>query len=145
MKFLKNILNSLSTDDDKEGIKPKPKPPRKFKLTYHGNIRPKTKYIIENQMSKSLDDFNKRVDEYTKWIDNNLLYYMVHPHYRMWPSLAHLPIDVDEIDRKNLLALKAALSKHYNSSSAISQRLIGEIKNALKRNGHKYVMRTGKH
>lgn len=137
MTLLERLKNAWYGDRNKEEITPKPKIPRKFKLTYPSSIRPRTKHIIESQMSKSLEEFNKRVDECTKWIDKNLRYGMLNPFY--------IPLMISDFDKKGLLALRVAISKHSYKSHSLGRLLITAVDKKLKKSGHKYVLRTGKH
>lgn len=137
MNFIKKIIHYLFAYNDKEKIKPRPKVPRKVKLTYQGEIRPKTKYIIENQISKKLEDFNVRVDDCTQWIDKHWAFYVMHPL-----SIMH---KLAELDKNELLAFRAAMSKHRYSSHLFGRFVARDVKRRLEKSGHKYVYRARKH
>ena len=117
-------------------LKPRPKIPIKGKLTYKGKSIAETKRIIHKQQAKTSEDFNAKVKECTEWLDENLIYYTTAPYL--------LVTTVHELDKQYLLALRVALSKQTYSST-LGRIVSEEVENALERNGHKYVLKTGKH
>ena len=140
-KLGKKIRIALS-DDDKKDVTPRPKIPRKFKLTYPDNIRPKTKDIIESQMPKALDDFNCRVDEWSKWIKTTLAPYYLNHLSPIYPSLI-VNNFIYKLDKNELLAFRVALSKNPPGPTAY-QSISKKIKYALKQKEPKYILRTSK-
>jgi len=123
---------------DSEPVKVKPKIPITGKLTYKGKSLSATKDIIHRQQAKSTEDFQARVDDATKWIDEHLIQHLINP-------LLLIPQTVHQLDKKEMLALRVALEKHPYSSSPIAWMFAVEIEKNLKISGHRYVLRKGKH
>jgi len=121
---------------DTEPVKVKPQKPITGNLTYKGKSLSETKRIIHRQQAKSTEDFNKRVGECTKWIDTSLGYAMIN-HGIIYAK-------VRNSDKKELLALKVALSKHRHASHGLGRTLGNIINDELKKRGHNYILRAGK-
>jgi len=139
MGFLQKIIDWLLKEDE---VKPRPKIPQNVKVVDNGKLRPKTKYIIENQMPKALDDFNNRVDEWSKWIKTNLAPFYLVPLNPLFASIIANKF-IYKLDKNELLAFRAAISK--NPPFPLDYEYISkDIENALKQKGKKYVLRTGK-
>jgi len=114
VSFLKTIRNALFGDSNKEeatlsASKPlsaKPKPPRKGKLTYKGKSLSETKRIIHNQKLKSSEEFDNNVKECKEWLENISGFYQLTP-----VGMDMVERQIDKLNQKELLALRAALSE----------------------------------
>ena len=125
---IKNEYNQLKKN-------PKSKAPRKVKLVYQSKTRSKTKNLMDKQVLKSLEEFNKRISHYKQWLNNNRKYYIKHP--------TAIRPTIESLGKNDLLALRQVVTEHPSDETCTL--FASEIKNTLNRNGHEYVLRTSKH
>lgn len=141
MSLWGKLSNFLFGDDNKEEVKPRSKIPRNIKLIDKGKIRPRTKYIIENQISNELDEFNKRVNECKTWLNSLQLWQAPYSGY-----VERDIIDtIGKLNKNELLALRVASLEYYSTYCDDNGVIVfREIEEALKSCGHKYIFKKGK-
>ena len=134
MKLLKKIFDFFFAEEEYEW-EPRARIPLNVKLTYPRNVRPKTKNIIESQVSKELDDFNKRVNECKTWLHRQG-YWGMHAAFEIYRV-------IPKLSKKDLLALRVANSE-YRTPHPANFYVDKAINDTLKARGYKFVSKAGK-
>jgi len=120
-------------------LKERPKIPRETKLMSRSKSCLKTREIMNKQLSKSLEEFNNSVDECKKWLDSQEGWYIASPAF----TVLDISATIGRLNRNELLALRVA-NLEYVPFFPIGDLVSGEVENALKKMGRKYILRKDK-